>query len=172
MPPHFMIVSLLSSKSLYLLSSCCFRRLVFHWISIYYISVILNYWSLNVFLTCIITERCVDTSSRCYNTWWPQFCADYQQVREGCPQMCGLCSKSVGTLSISGVEIHSLGSGIRDDFVLGVEINVQNSGIHSRKCKSNHYFGVDSIVICVDWTPKTKWTLLPLLKGWRPIPRH
>ncbi|XP_030840479.1 uncharacterized protein LOC575786 [Strongylocentrotus purpuratus] len=37
-------------------------------------------------------ERCVDTSSRCYNTWWPQFCADYPQVREGCPQMCGICN--------------------------------------------------------------------------------
>ncbi|XP_063962060.1 uncharacterized protein LOC129270585 [Lytechinus pictus] len=37
-------------------------------------------------------ERCVDTSSRCYNTWWPQFCDGYAQVREGCPQMCGLCN--------------------------------------------------------------------------------
>ena len=29
----------------------------------------------------------------------------------------------------------------------GVEIHAQNSGIHSQKSDSNHYFGVDSTII-------------------------
>ena len=32
----------------------------------------------------------------------------------------------------------------------GVEIHAQNSGIHSQKSDSNHYFGVDSTILRVD----------------------
>ncbi|XP_072168194.1 uncharacterized protein [Diadema setosum] len=37
-------------------------------------------------------KECIDTSHRCYQTWWPEFCEGYAQVREGCPIMCGLCN--------------------------------------------------------------------------------
>ena len=38
----------------------------------------------------------------------------------------------------------------------GVEINAQNSEIHSQKSDSNHYFGVDSTTLRVDFHSKTK----------------
>ena len=39
---------------------------------------------------------------------------------------------------------------------LGVEIHAQNSGIHSQKSDSNHYFGVDSTILRVDFHSKMK----------------
>ena len=36
----------------------------------------------------------------------------------------------------------------------GVEIHAQNSGIHSQKSDSNHYFGVDSTILRVDFHSK------------------
>ena len=42
----------------------------------------------------------------------------------------------------------------------GVEIHAQNSGIHSQKSDSNHYFGVDSTILSVDFHSKRKWSLM------------
>ena len=46
----------------------------------------------------------------------------------------------------------------------GVEIHTQNSGIHSQKSDSNHYFGLDSTISRVDFHLQTKWSLIWLPK--------
>ena len=60
---------------------------------------------------------------------------------------CNLLSK------YTGVEIHSFRSHIRIT-PFGVEIHAQNSGIHSQKSDLNHYFGVDSTILRVDFHSK------------------
>ena len=40
--------------------------------------------------------------------------------------------------------------------LFGVEIHTQNSGIHSKKSDSSHYFGVDSTILRVDFHSKMK----------------
>ena len=53
-----------------------------------------------------------------------------------------------------------------------MEIHTQNSGIHSQKSDSNHYFGVDSTILRKDFHSKTKWYLIWHLKEWISTPLH
>ena len=54
----------------------------------------------------------------------------------------------------SGVEIHSIIGVVLGITSFGVEIHAQNSGIHSQKSDLNHYFGVDSTILRVDFHSK------------------
>ena len=59
------------------------------------------------------------------------------------------------------MKIHSSRSYIRDHFVLELKSTLKIvEWFYSQKSDSNHYFGVDSTILSVDFQSKTKWSLI------------